>query len=206
MSEQTTDATVTSPLGQDDPRSGFAVVTDALGGLMEAIETGPAAALDGPTPCPDFTVTDLLDHVVMVMRRVAVIGAGEHFSTVQHEALGAGWTAAYREAAHDVMEAWMDPAKLEAVFEVPWGSLPGAPLILTYTGELAVHGWDLATATGRELTIDDAVLQGALVAARFVPAEGRDAPDIPFGPIVDPGQGAPVLLQLAGWLGRAVAG
>jgi len=28
------------------------------------------------TPCPDFTVKQLLEHIVMVMRRVAILGNG----------------------------------------------------------------------------------------------------------------------------------
>ena len=53
-------------------------------------------------------------------------------------------------------------------------------------------------------TIDDDVLQVALVGAKFIPAEGRDDPMVPFGPVVDPGPDAPVLLQIAGWMGRDV--
>ncbi len=195
--------TETDALAQDDPRSSFAAVTEALGRLMEATEAMDPTTLGQSTPCPEFTVADLMDHVVMVMRRVAVLGNGGHFSEVQHETLGSDWLKAYRSAAHDVMAAWTDPVKLGRVYEVPWGELPGAPLISTYTAELAVHGWDLATATGQTLEVDDATLAGALVAAKFLPAEGR-GPEMPFDPVVDPGPDAPVLDQIAGWMGRQV--
>ena len=42
--------------------------------------------------------------------------------------------------------------------------------------------------------------------AKFIPAEGRDDPMMPFGPVVDPGPDASNLLQLAGWMGRDVVG
>ncbi len=81
------------------------------------------------------------------------------------------------------------------------GSVPGAAIICSYTGELAVHGWDLATATAQQLVIDDELLVGAMAAASSIPAEGRGTPEIPFGPVVDPGPVAPLLDRLpAGWV------
>lgn len=187
----------------DDPRFAFAKVTEVLG---ELIEQTPHSALHDPTPCTEFEVKDLLDHVVMVMGRVAALGQGAHWSTIQQQAVEGGWLDDYRRAAHDVMQAWTDPAKLEQTYEVPWGEFPGAAIIATYTAELGVHAWDLATATGQKIHIDDELLAGALFAAKAIPAEGRDAHDMPFDPVVDPGSDAPVLLQMAGWMGRKVLG
>lgn len=188
-------------LTADDPRFAFAKVTDAVGTLMEATDD---SALGLSTPCPDFTVKELLEHLVLVMRRAGAVGRGEHFSTTQQEAQDSGWAESYREAAHGVMEAWTDPAKLGQDFELPWGVMPGGGVLVTYTAELAVHGWDLATAIGADFTIDDDLLQAALVGVKFIPAEGRDLPEIPFGDVVDPGPDAPALLQIAGWMGRRV--
>ncbi len=132
----------------DDPRFAFAKVTDAVGNLMEATDD---SALGLPTPCPDFTVKELQEHLGLVMRRAAAVGRGEHFSTTQQEAQDSGWAESYRDAAHAVMEAWTDPAKLGQDFEVPWGTMPRSGVLVAYTAELAVHGWDLATATGGRL-------------------------------------------------------
>ena len=75
----TTPTTLEAP-GPDDPRYAFAKVTDAVGTLIEA--TG-ADTLANPTPCPDFTVKELLEHLVLVVRRVAAIGRGEHWSSLR---------------------------------------------------------------------------------------------------------------------------
>lgn len=197
--------TPTDPPTADDPRFGFATVTEALGKLINTIEAIEPSVLGNDTPCSEYAVSDVLDHVVMVMRRVAVIGNGGHWSEIEQDELGSGWGEAFGTAAHDVMTAWTDPAKLEKTYEVPWGEIPGAPMMYTYTAELATHGWDLATATDQPFSIDDDALGGALMAIKFIPAEGRDTPEIPFDPVVDPGPDAPVLLQIAGWGGRQVA-
>lgn len=187
--------------GPDDPRFAFAKLTDAVGNLMEAT---PTEKMGNATPCPDFTVKELFEHLVLVMRRVAVIGNGDHWSTIMEEPTESGWTQDYRAAAHDVMLAWSDPALLETNLEVPWGEFPGAVLMYSYTAELAVHGWDLAQATGADFEIDDGLLGNALIATKFIPEDDRGHSDMPFSPVVDPGSDAPVLLQIAGWMGRDV--
>lgn len=191
----------------DDPRYGFAHVVGRVGDLIESTVALQATTdqLSKPTPCPDFTVKELLEHCVAAVRRVGALGRGEAWSSVLDEdPVDAGWDTDYRAAAHDIMLAWQDPAQLEQTYVVPWGEFPGAALLYTYIAELAVHGWDLAQATNQPFTIDDDLLQGALIAAKFIPAEGRDDPDMPFGAVVDPGPDAPTLDQIAGWLGRAV--
>ncbi len=199
----TNDPTPESVPQPGDPRHGLAQATAAVRALIEGTS---ADQFDLPTPCDDFTVRQLLDHFVLVMTRLATIGRGEHWSTVMPEdfVLDEGHAAAFVDGAHGVMAGWEDPSKLGDTFEVPWGALPGAAVISFYTAELATHGWDLATATSRELTIPDEALGAALFAAKSVPVDGRDDPAIPFAPAVDPGADAPVLLQIAGWLGREV--
>ena len=190
-------------IGMDDPRMGFAVVTEAVGALMDRVTPDQ---LSLPTPCSEFDVKDLLDHMVMVMQRVVVLGNGQHFSDANEEtaARDADHGHAFREAAHDAEKTWTDSAKLGAMYEVPWGEIPGAPMLFTYTAELATHGWDLATALGREFTIGDEYLGGAFVAIGMIPEEGRGDPMMPFDPVVDPGEHAPLLLKIAGWGGRQV--
>jgi len=195
--------TDTPEISPDDPRYGFAVVTSAVRGVIDG--TTPDQ-LGGSTPCSEFTVKDLLEHTNMVMQRVAVLGNGGHWSDVTQESLvqDDGHAETFASAAHDVMNAWTDASKLEQMYEVPWGELPGAPMLLTYTAELATHGWDLAHATGQTIEVPDEVLGGALAAAQMLPAEGRDDPEFPFDPVVDPGDDAPTLLKIAGWMGRQV--
>lgn len=200
---QSTNPETTAALAPDDPRFAFAKVVDAVGSL---IETTDVTMLGNATPCPEFTVKELLEHMILVVRRVAVIGRGEHWSTVTEEPADSGWGEQYRSAAHDIMLAWGDPSILETTLEVPWGEFPGSVLMYTYTAELATHGWDLAVATDRPFEVDDDLLRGALVAIKFIPAEGRDTPEVPFSAVVDPGPDAPVLLQIAGWGGRNVLG
>lgn len=190
-----------SEMAPDDPRIAYAHITAKVGELMDQVTAADAAK---PTPCEDFTVKELLEHLVMVQRRVAAMGNGNSFATIDAEPQEAGWADAFRTASHDVMKAWTDTNKLGQMFDVPWGQIPGGALIGSYSGELAVHAWDLATAVGLDLEIDDDLLEPIVAGAKFIPEHGRENPEVPFGPVVDPGADAPALLRLAGWMGRDV--
>ena len=122
MASMTTQAESNSTISQDDPRYGYAVVTSALHPILAEA----ANHLDRPTPCSEFNVKDLLNHVVMVQQRSAAIGSGRHWSEVQDQGLEAGWSESFQLASHDVQSAWSDDARLGAMVEVPWGELPGA--------------------------------------------------------------------------------
>ena len=186
-----------------DPRYDFAVVTAAVGDLIAGVQ---ADQITDATPCPEFRVKELLEHIILAMRRVAALGEGAEFYSINEEPVDAGWHDQYREAAHSVMAVWTDDAKLGATYTVPWGDLPGAAILGAYTGELAVHGWDLAQATGQSLEIVDEVLEPSLAGAhQSIPVEIRGDEMVPFGPVVDPGTGATTLVRLAGWFGRNVS-
>lgn len=187
-----------------DPRPGLSIAADAVQTLLADVSTNDFTA---PTPCDEFDVRDLLDHITMVFRRSAAIGSGAHFSTVEQVRVGddiEAYRSAITAAAAAQEEAWGDPTRLDAMVDVPWGQISGGAAVATYTAELATHGWDLATAIGASFSIPDEALVAASFAIEQIPAEGRESPEIPFSPVVDPGADAPLLLHIAGWGGRQV--
>ena len=187
-----------------DPRPGLATAASAVQALIATVKTADFAK---PTPCDEFDVQALLDHITLVFRRSVAIGNGDHWTSVEQLQIGADidtYIAEIAAAAEAQERAWSDTARLGAVVEVPWGAIPGGAVVATYTAELATHGWDLATAIGQDFSIADDALTVALFAVQQIPAEGREAPEIPFGPVVDPGPDASALLKIAGWGGRHV--
>ena len=203
MNENKASATTIDAPQPGDPRYDFAVVTAAVGELIAGVQDDQITAT---TPCPEFRVKELLEHIVLAMRRVAALGEGAEFYSINEEPVDGGWHDQYRDAAHDVMTAWTDVAKLDAIYTVPWGDLPGAAILGAYTGELAVHGWDLAQATGQSLEIADEVLEPSLAGAhQSIPVEIRADEMVPFGPVVDIAAEASTLDRLVGWFGRNVS-
>lgn len=83
------------------------------------------------------------------------------------------------------------------------GSAPGAVLVQVRIGELLVHGWDLAHATGEPpaLPTDLAEQQLGLWQARLGDGPRDGTPIGPAQPVTDD---APIFDRLAAYFGRAV--
>jgi uncharacterized protein (TIGR03086 family) len=163
-------------LPPDDPRSVFAAAVATGGSVIAAVAPDQ---LDLPTPCEDFTIRELLGHLVSVLDRVAVLGRGENpfapgTEHVLPELADDAWSAAWTQGAHRVQEVWSHDAVLERPMTLPWMTAPGAAVLGSYTCELTVHTWDLATAIGAHPDWDAAAVAVADASIRHgLPAEGR---------------------------------
>ncbi|WP_369042415.1 TIGR03086 family metal-binding protein [Streptomyces sp. Midd1] len=186
-----------------DPRP---LYTRAAGRIAELIGTVRPDQLSGATPCAGFDVRVLLSHLAGGARRIAVIGAGGDGLAVRPFVDGVpddGWVAAYDEARAEARAAWADDARLEALVRVPWGEAPGRQALAGYVMEAVVHTWDLSEALGRPLELDPELAEFALmIAGRVLPEEGREDPELPFGPALPAPEGADAYGRLAAWTGR----
>lgn len=205
-----------TPFGPEDPRLAFAQAV-ALGSAVIG-RVGPHQ-LANPTPCPDFDVRTLMDHLVGVLRRVAALGRGDDAFApgIDAPAAGAGHLAAWLAAARDVDVAWADDGVLGRTIWLPWAEESGAATLVSYLNEVTVHTWDLATATGQRPAWDPQVLSLAFDGIRFMPGENRSAmfdgvragmpPAMrdfadPFADAVPVRDDAPLIDRLVAWNGR----
>jgi uncharacterized protein (TIGR03086 family) len=195
--------TTTSPriASPTDPRPPFAAAT---GLLLTTVAVVRPEQLTAPTPCTEFDVRTLLGHVLYVLRRIAVAGAGGEVGSVPPVTgePAEGWEAALRAAAGRVAEVWADDDVLDLVMRLPFGTLPGRAALATWIGEVTTHTWDLAVATGQSPAWDDDVAAAGLAAIHGkLPAAGRPA-GVPFADAVPVPDDAPVIDRLVAWQGR----
>jgi uncharacterized protein (TIGR03086 family) len=185
-----------------DPRPAFLSAARTACDTVAAVSPG---RLSDPTPCTEFDVRALLGHLVAVFRRVTSVAAG--VPAIGHAPLVTdvpddGWGGAARAAVRELEEAWADPAVLQREMVLPFGTLPGAAALASYTGEVLTHTWDLAVSTAQSPGWDDEVVSGALAAIRGkLPAATRP-PGVPFADAVPVPAGAPVIDRLVAWQGR----
>jgi uncharacterized protein (TIGR03086 family) len=185
-----------------DPRPAFAAAV-ALG--RQTVAGVRPDQLDDSTPCNDFDVRTLGRHILAVLERLVIVGAGgdpaDSPDFVEGVADGE-WLAAYDAFTDRINAVWSDEV-LTNIVTVPWAKLPGAIALLIYINEMSVHTWDLATATGQTPAWDPQVLETAYAAIQFgLPAEGRDNPELPFGEVVEVPADAPLIDKLVAWNGR----
>lgn len=201
-----------------DPRPLFATAVRIAEPVIAGVRPDQ---LERPSPCVDFNVRELLDHLVFVLHRVAAIGRGDEAfaagslgdTKVEHD----DWAADWRARAADVESAWADARRLQETVVLPWATMTGAETLATYVAEITTHTWDLATATGQRAAWDDDVCQVALeTMRRELPLADRTpmweafratAPanfqfDAPFANAVAVATDAPLIDQLVAWTGR----
>jgi uncharacterized protein (TIGR03086 family) len=188
------------------PLTPLATALAATGRLVDAVA---GDEWDLPTPCSDWTVRQLVGHVVGGNRLVARALRGEQLPPADQlghrdpaDQLGEDPSAAWRGSADDLLATFALPGVLERAHTVPAGTLPGPALVHLRVVETLVHGWDLAVATGRDLAVPDELAEAELAFSRDL--LGRlPAGRAPFGPSRPVDDGAPALDRLAALLGRA---
>jgi uncharacterized protein (TIGR03086 family) len=169
---------------------------------MSIVDLGPAALrlgelvartgddeLGGPTPCPGYTVGDLIEHVGGVARAFA--GAARKAGGPYAERSPAGdaawlpadWRSVIPRDLADAAAAWADPAAWAGMTRIAGSDGPAEFVGLSLADELVVHGWDVARATGRPYDCEPEVLDAAEGFLVLVTSpDAASGPDVPFGP------------------------
>lgn len=158
----------------------------------------PADRWDAPTPCEDWTVTDLVAHVVDAHRMF--LGLIDRAPSAA-PAVTDDPTAAVDAARRDVLAALQDPATATTTYEGAFGVRTfawGVDSFLSF--DLAVHGWDLARATDQDEAIDPAEVERLRRDAEGWGEMAR-GPTV-FGPPVDVPDDADAQARLLAFLGR----
>lgn len=184
-----------------DLRPACQAMTEVLGRIAED-------RFDDPTPCREYTVADLIDHVDLVVRGATSLALGDGAALSgaaggpEPVHLEPGWPDVMAERLAVLGAAWRDAAAWSGS-GVPGSDLSNetwAKIVLT---ELVVHGWDLAKATGQVIVVPEPTLRICLEhVAAFVP----DAP-VPglWGPPLGIGAAEPPLDRVVAITGRSPA-
>jgi uncharacterized protein (TIGR03086 family) len=154
------------------------------------------------TPCSEWKVRDLVNHVVRGNRLFASALRGEPPPPAEPaDVLGDDPVAAYRAASAEMLDALRQPGVMERVVTIPFGSVPAAVGLHLRITELLVHGWDLARATGQPTRFPEELAEQELQFSRGAISQippGRT----PFGPSQPVAEDAPAIDRLAALLGR----
>jgi uncharacterized protein (TIGR03086 family) len=165
-------------------------------GVTEAVIAGvrPEQAAD-PTPCPEYDVGRLVDHLVGFGAHFADRATGVTPAADPGEVVARGDPdgpqAAYHAAAQRMVQGFRSGAGGEQ-----------APSIGVVRMETIAHGWDLAAATGQAAPYPDDAVESALAAGRaMLKPQYRGAGQAFGAELVMPDE-APALDRLVAFLGR----
>lgn len=164
--------------------------------------------LGGPTPCPDYTVGDLLDHLrglAIAFTRAArkETSAGDSPPRVDAAHLPDGWRDEIPERVAELAAAWQDPGAWTGQTAAGGLEMDGATAGLVALDELVLHGWDLAVASGQDFAPDRASVSGARsFVAQFSGPGTEGMRQGLFGPEREVPDGATAFEELLAMAGR----
>jgi uncharacterized protein (TIGR03086 family) len=126
-----------------------------------------------PTPCPDWDVRALVNHLVYEDRWTVPLFAGATIAEVggrfEGDLLGADPVAAARDATQRAEAAVAEPDALERTVHLSFGDTPAREYAYQLLADHLVHSWDLAVAIGADARLDAAAVR--LCAAWFAGRE-----------------------------------
>lgn len=135
-------------------------VNDALDETV-AIMDGLVAGLtpehrEMKTPCKQFTVHDLINHVVNTSKLVGAVVSGqpENIPAEGTDHLTEGPVNGWNDGRAALIAA-ATAENLELVRETPFGEVPGALPMSVAVSDVLVHAWDLAQATDQPISASD---------------------------------------------------
>ena len=131
-----------------DPKMQASTAVHLLAPLVDGTR---ADQLDIPTPCSEWKVRDLLNHVIGGGHMFASGLRGEPVATGEAPAdlVGNDHRAAFRTSIDGFSAALAQTNDLDQLVTLPFGTLPAVAALQLAAGDLLVHAWDLAQATGQ---------------------------------------------------------
>ena len=145
-----------------------AEMTDAADAAARTVDNVRPAQFGDPTPCPEWDVRTLLNHLILWTSYSAERRA--HGESVSEELMAKdfaaepGFAAAYRAQLDRALAAWADPAAWERDLNVMGTPTPAADVASLLLAEIVLHAWDLAAATGQSYAVGDKAAEAALTA------------------------------------------
>jgi uncharacterized protein (TIGR03086 family) len=176
--------------------------------MAALIGSTPDPMLGAPTPCPDYRVADLIDHVGGLSQAFTDAALKRNLAasappTVDGSRLPVDWRTSIPRAVNALADAWREPDAWTGMTSAGGVELPGEIGGLVALDELLLHGWDLARALGRPYNCDEtsiAAVHGFV--AQFSGPGQEEARGGLFGPEVPVDPGAPLLHRVVGMAGR----
>jgi len=171
------------------PAAAVREASDLAAGPLRAVTP---EQLTAPTPCADYDVRALIDHLAwgaVLSQRSATRTPFEHdWSSLTPAPFLDGlpveqWPAAVPAELDTAADAWADPAAWEGETLLGGAPMPADVVGPMMLAEFVLHGWDLARAIGAPYDVPPELGEAVLHAVRPLAQMGRDGrwygPEVP---------------------------
>ncbi|MDG4785254.1 TIGR03086 family metal-binding protein [Micromonospora sp. WMMD1102] len=182
------------------------MVVRAAAPLVEIIRHVKPDQLDSPTPCAEYDVRKLVNHLLFWGPSLAGAGRKKTVppparSETELDLTGPDWAAALTAQVEGIVAAWAEPAAWTGTTHMGGPTeLPAALVGGMVVSELVVHAWDLARATEQQPDWDGELLGYVHDEVGRTAEQGRQMGV--YGPEVEVPETAPTLDRILGQVGR----
>ena len=126
---------------------------------------------------PEWTVADLVAHLVTEMLWVPPLVAGEpyaegRFPDATTDLLGDDPMVGWESAADAALSAFAEDDALVRTVHLERGPTPASQYILELISDLTVHSWDLARAIDGDTELDGELVTASLLIGEAIPEDG----------------------------------
>jgi uncharacterized protein (TIGR03086 family) len=159
--------------------------------------------LSAPTPCPEYDVQALINHVVGWLQVFAAAANGRTYSGDPTEvaAASADPVSDFGSAAAELVAGWRARG-IDRTVRLTGPELPAQMVLSMTLMEYVTHGWDLAAATGQQVPFSGDELELTLERARATLPDQYRGEGMAFGTAIAVAEDAPALDRLLGFMGR----
>jgi len=141
--------------GGPDPVDLYARANESFAAALHAVQDGQWSL---PTPCADWDVRTLVNHVVGEELWVVPIFDGKTVADVGNaldgDLLGDDPVATGDDAAARALDSIRAPGAMAQIVHLSFGDIPGSEYTMQLFADHLIHGWDLATAVGADTRLD----------------------------------------------------
>lgn len=145
------------------------LIPPALEAFSERVHNVPADGWDAPTPCTQWSVRDLVNHLTSEHLWAPHLLRGETMAEVgdqyDGDVLGDDPATSWGVAAAESKTAWQDATDGQVV-HLSFGDAPTSEYAEQMLLDLTVHGWDLAQGAGLDMEMDPEATEHVLAYAR----------------------------------------
>ncbi|TVR28582.1 MAG: TIGR03086 family protein [Ilumatobacter sp.] len=139
-----------------EPTRQLDVIIPALEATVDRIQ---GMQMNDPTPCSEFTVHDVLNHMMVGGGTFSYMFRGEDPPHLTPPPVY-GWVPKkeFCEVMDDLLDSVHSPGAMERPISSPVGEVSGETFARFVAVDGLIHGWDLATATGTTFEVPDDVV------------------------------------------------
>ncbi len=161
--------------------------------------------LGDATPCAQWKVSDLVNHVVGGQYFFEAGVLGEPQTEGDSDFADGDFVAAFDTGSQRCLAAFSADGVMDRMLTLPFGQMPGSAFLGLATTDTFTHAWDLARATGQDTDLAPELAAQLLVGARqAIQPAFRSEDGAVFGMEQSAPPGASNADELAAFLGRTV--